>query len=238
MSTSPATELRELFIAFRDLEAPLNVRLAAYAAASRKIRPAYGEAIDRMVQRLHENGGWENAPQIGEPMPPFMLPNEGGRLTSLQDLLAQGPTAVMFHRGHWCAYCRLNLHAVAKSAAAIADAGGRVVIIMPERQAYAEGFKTEARAPFPILTDLDNGYAMSLNLAIWLGPDFIQLISNSGRDVAKFQGNDAWMVPIPATFVVGRDGNVATRFIDPDFRKRMELDDLLAAFRNANETGD
>jgi peroxiredoxin len=139
----------------------------------------------------------------------------------------------MFHRGHWCAYCRLNLHAVAKSAGAIAAAGGRVAIVMPERQEFAGKFQSEANAPFPVLTDLDNGYAMSLNLAIWLGPDFIQLISTSGRDLTKFQGNDAWMVPIPATFVVRRDGKVAARFIDPDFRKRMELDDLLAAFGNA-----
>ena len=230
MST-PATELRKLFIEFRDLEAPLNERLAAYAAASRKIRPAYGEAIDRMVQRLNENGGWENAPNVGDQMPPFMLPSESGQLVSLQELLEQGPTAIMFHRGHWCAYCRLNLHAVARSAGAITAVGGRVVIVMPERQEYAERFRDEADAPFPVLTDLDNGYAMSLDLAIWLGPDFIQLISNSGRDVAKFQGNDAWIVPIPATFVVGRDGRIVARFIDPDFRKRMELDDLLAAFR-------
>jgi peroxiredoxin len=233
MATTPATELRKLFLEFRDLEAPLNERLAAYAAASRKLRPAYGEAIDRMVQRLNEHGGWENAPRVGEPMPPFMLPDEHGRLVSLPELLAEGPTAIMFHRGHWCAYCRLNLHAVAKSAGAIAAAGGRVAIVMPERQEFAGKFQSEANAPFPVLTDLDNGYAMSLNLAIWLGPDFIQLISTSGRDLTKFQGNDAWMVPIPATFVVRRDGKVAARFIDPDFRKRMELDDLLAAFGNA-----
>jgi peroxiredoxin len=233
MST-PAAELRQLFIAFRDQEAPLNERLAAYAAASRKLRPAYGEAIDRMVQRLHENGGWENAPRIGEPMPSFMLPDQSGHLVTLEELTAAGPAAVMFHRGHWCAYCRLNLHAVAKASEAIAAAGGRVVIVTPERQEFARGFRDETNAPFPVLTDLDNGYAMSLNLAIWLGPDFIELISNSGRDIAKFQGNDAWMVPIPATFVVGRDGNVRARFVDPDFRKRMELEDLLDAFRRAN----
>jgi peroxiredoxin len=234
MSATPAADLRQLFIQFRDQEAPLNDRLAAYAAASRKLRPAYGEAIDRMVQRLNENGGWENAPRVGEPMPPFMLPDQAGHIVSLNELLSDGPTAIMFHRGHWCAYCRLNLHAVAKSSDAIADAGGRVVIVTPERQQFTQSFRSEANAPFPVLTDLDNGYAMSLNLAIWLGPDFIQLLSNSGRDIARFQGNDAWMVPIPATFVVGRDGNVAARFIDPDFRKRMELDDLLDGFKRAS----
>jgi peroxiredoxin len=184
-----------------------------------------------MVQRLNENGGWENAPRVGEPMPPFMLPDQTGHLVSLHELLGDAPTAVMFHRGHWCGYCRLNLHAVAKASKAIADAGGRVVIVTPERQEFAQSFRTEANAPFPVLTDLDNGYALSLNLAIWLGTEIQRLLSY--QDLSSFHGNDGWVLPIPATFVVGRDGLVKARFVDPDFRKRMEIDDLLAALRSA-----
>ena len=52
--------------------------------------------------------------------------------------------------------------------------------------------------------------------------------------MAKFHGNDAWLLPIPAVFVVGRDGIVKARFVDPDFRKRMEIDDLLAALGGAS----
>ncbi|MGD4180766.1 hypothetical protein QT651_22525, partial [Xanthomonas citri pv. citri] len=76
-----------------------------------------------------------------------------------------------------------------------------------------------------------NGYALSLNLAIWLGTEIQNLLSY--QDKAKFHGNDGWMLPIPAVFVVGRDGNVKARFVDPDFRKRMEIDDLLAALDSA-----
>ena len=104
--------------------------------------------------------------------------------------------------------------------------GAQVVAIMPELQEYAEKFKAESGAPFPVLTDLDNGYALSLNLAIWLDAEIQQLLSN--QDLAGFHGNDGWVLPIPATFVVGRDGLVKARFVDPDFRKRMEIDDLLA----------
>ena len=39
------------------------------------------------------------------------------------------------------------------------------------------------------------------------------------------------MLPIPATFVVGRDGKVKERFVDPDYRKRMAVDDLMTALR-------
>ena len=84
-----------------------------------------------------------------------------------------------------------------------------------------------------MLTDLDNGYALSLNLAIWLGTEIQRLLSY--LDLSDFHGNDGWMLPIPATFVVGRDGLVKARFVDPDFRKRMEIDDLLAAVRSAGE---
>lgn len=41
------------------------------------------------------------------------------------------------------------------------------------------------------------------------------------------------MLPIPATFVVGRDGLVKARFVDPDFRKRMAVEDLIAALKAA-----
>jgi len=83
-----------------------------------------------------------------------------------------------------------------------------------------------------VLTDLDNGYALSLNLAIWLGTEIQGLLT---QDLSDFHGNDGWVLPIPATFVVGQDGLVKARFVDPDFRKRMEIDDLLAALRSAGE---
>ena len=54
--------------------------------------------------------------------------------------------------------------------------------------------------------------ALSLNLAIWLGAEIQQLLSY--QDMARFHGNDGWMLPIPAVFVVGRDGS-RTRILEP-----------------------
>jgi len=140
----------------------------------------------------------------------------------------------MFFRGHWCPYCRLNVRAVVQAMDRIRAVGGQVVAIMPETQPFAEKFKAEGAVPFPILTDLDNGYALSLNLAIWLGAEIQRLLGY--LDLASFHGNDGWVLPIPATFVVGRDGLVKARFVDPDFRKRMEIDDLVAALSHAGRS--
>jgi peroxiredoxin len=233
LSPANAERLKLAFQQCRDMDGPLAERLAAYAAAGREIFPAYDEAVDRLVVRLKENGGGESAPRPGEVMPPFMLPDENGRLVDLPSLLAQGPVAVMFFRGHWCPFCRLNVRAVIQALDRIAEAGGRIIAIMPEVQAFSRKFREESGAPFPVLTDLDNGYALSLNLAIWLGTDIQRLLAH--QDLASFHGNDGWVLPIPATFVVGRDGLVRARYVDPDFRRRMKIDDLLDALRRAGK---
>lgn len=230
-SDNIAATLRQAFEVCRDMDGPLNERLAAYAVASRNALPAYGEAVDRLVTRLNENGGGENAPRPGEAMPDFVLPDDSGRLISLDALRARGPVAVMFHRGHWCPYCRLNVHALVRAQNEIAATGAQVVIVTPERQPFAQQFKTDSGAPFPVLTDMDNGYALELNLAIWLSEDLQAILARN--NLPDFHGNNAWMLPIPATFVVGRDGIVKARFVDPDFRKRMEISDLIAALKTA-----
>jgi peroxiredoxin len=105
------------------------------------------------------------------------------------------------------------------------------VAIMPDRQQFISELKSAAKAPFPILTDMDNGYALSLNLAIWIGAEMQKMLADL-RDLPSFQGNDSWILPIPATFVVGTDGLIKARFVDPDFRNRMAIDDLLAALKS------
>jgi hypothetical protein len=87
LSPADAERLKLAFERCRDMDGTLNEQLRAYADAGREIFPAYGEAVDRLVARLNENGGGENAPRPGEAMPPFMLPDESARLFTLPALL-------------------------------------------------------------------------------------------------------------------------------------------------------
>ena len=216
-----------------DMDIPLGEKLTIVADEVRALSTLFAEAVDRMVIRLQETGAGGAAPRVGEVMPPFLLPDETGRLVALEDLLADGPVAISFNRGHWCPYCRLNAHALADLQKELTGEGRQLVAIVPERQRFAAALKNEADAPFPILTDMDNGYALSLNLVIWVGAEMETLIASAGWDVPTYQGNAAWMLPIPATFVVGIDGVITARYLDPDYRKRMEIEELRGALRAA-----
>ena len=229
-----SSSLDDVFEQCCEMDASLAERLAAFAEAVRAQRPDFSAAVERLVSRLRESGVGEAAPKPGDLMPPFVLPDETGQLISLEDLLRQGSVAITFHRGHWCPYCRININALVKAHDVIVGDGAEVVAIIPERQQYATEFKINGHIPFPVLIDMDNGYAMSLNLAFWMGEEMKEIMrQRPDRDIAKFQGNESWMLPIPATFVVGRSGRISARFVDPDYRKRMAIDDLVAALRSA-----
>jgi peroxiredoxin len=229
-----AESLEEAFQHCCEMDASLADRLRALANAVQTLSPPFAETVDRLVSRLQQSDAGATAPRPGDPMPPFVLPDEKGHLVNLDNLLSSGPVAVTFHRGHWCPYCRINTDALAKAQKEIAAEGGQVIAVMPDRQQFAAAFKSELNASFPVLTDLDNGYALSLNLVIWVGEEMAQFISAAGWDIPRFQGNASWMLPIPATFVVGQDGRVKARFVDPDYRKRMAIADLTSALRSAH----
>lgn len=226
-------ERRSNFERCRDMDAPLCDRLDALGATTRDISPALAEATDRLVARLRDSGVGASAPQRGDIMPDFLLPDSTGRLVSLDDLLEAGPVALVFHRGHWCPYCRLSVDALAKASEMAKAAGLQMVALVPDLQEFAQSFVTDARGALPVLCDVDNGLAASLDLVVWVGDEMMGFIKKAGIDLPRYQGNESWSLPIPAAFVVGHDRRILARFVDPDYRKRMPIEDMLTAARSA-----
>jgi peroxiredoxin len=230
-ATFVAENARQAFEHARDMDASMNERLASYADFIRAHHPQAVAIVERMLNRLRINGAGEAAPKPGDIMPPFMLPDETGRMVSLQELLKAGPTIVTFHRGHWCPYCRISINTLARAYARIQQLGASMVAVVPERHQFAEELRADSNVRFPVLSDMDNGYALSLNLVISVGPEMETFMQSIGRRLPDYQGNDSWMLPIPATFVIGQDGRIKDRFVDPDFRKRMAVEALIAALK-------
>jgi peroxiredoxin len=226
---SKLEDLRQAFAHARDLDGSMGERLNAFAESVRHLRPEFTDTVDRFVHRLQERSAGESAPKPGEIMPPFMLPDENGRMVGLPELIDHGPAVVTFHRGHWCPYCRISINTLARAQSRMDALGARMVAIVPEKAPFTAEMKFDSNVRFPILSDMDNGYAMSLNLAVWIGGEMRDMMVGLGRDLPRYQGNDTWMLPIPATFVVGQDGRIRARFLDPDYRKRAAVEDLIAA---------
>jgi peroxiredoxin len=226
-------ELDACTVRCKAMDAPLAQRLNALAADVRRLSPDFADVVDRMVDRLERTGAGSAAPDVGEILLPFVLPDEAGRLTGLDDLMQGGSLVVAFHRGHWCPYCRIEAGALAQVEDEVRAAGARIVLITPETQKWARKLKEDSRGDFPILTDIDSGYALELGLAIKINDEKRAAMTAAGWDIAPYQNSESWILPIPATFVLDPAGRIVGRFVDPDYRRRMDIDDMLHAVRRA-----
>ena len=228
---SAPEDIRQAFARARDLDGSMGERLGSFADAVRLHNPAFAHTVDQFVGRLEEHRVGDSAPKPGDPMPPFALSDENGQMVSLAELIERGPAVVTFHRGHWCPYCRISINTLARAQSRMDALGARMVAIVPEKAPFAAEMKFDSNVRFPILSDMDNGYALSLNLAIWIGGEMREMMVKLKQDLPRYQGNDSWMLPIPATFVVSPDGRIKARFIDPDFRRRAAVEDLIDSLK-------
>jgi peroxiredoxin len=228
---SAPEDLRQAFARARDLDGSMGERLGAFADAVRLHNPGFAHTVDQFVSRLQERGVGDSAPKPGDTMPPFALPDENGQMVGLAELIERGPAVVTFHRGHWCPYCRISINTLARAQSRMDALGARMVAIVPEKAPFATEMKFDSNVRFPILSDMDNGYALSLNLAIWIGGEMREMMLKLKQDLPRYQGNDSWMLPIPATFVVAPDGRIKARYIDPDFRRRAAVEDLIDSLK-------
>jgi peroxiredoxin len=221
--------LAEAFAHADSLDAPLGKRLQFYLGESRKLLPDLEATYDQLVDRIKANGADILVPAVGERLPEFLMTDSDGRLVSLASMVSQGPLVISFNRGPWCDYCGLELQALSRAYPEIVAAGGEVVSIVPETAKYARALQRTRDLPFRVLTDLDLAYALSLGLVFWVGDKIKRTYREFGIDLEQFQGHGGWLLPIPATLVVGSDGRIKARFVDPDFRRRMATEDILRA---------
>lgn len=210
----------------------LNSRLSTYRRESEVRRPEFAKAYDELVERLNVLDQGQVGPRLGELMPRFDLPDESGHLISLSSLLQTGPVVISINRGHWCPYCKLELRSLAAINNEIERLGARVVSIMPDSARFTDAYITNNDLPFPVLSDIDLGYSLSLGLIFWVGAEIQRLYQEVGVELEKYHGNEAYFLPMAAKFIVGCDGLVKARQVNIEFRERMEPEAIMTTLEN------
>lgn len=81
-----------------------------------------------------------------------------------------------------------------------------------------------------MLLDLGLGVARDYGLTFRVPDDLRRLYIESFKiDLVRFNGDESWELPVPATFVVDRGGSIVFASADPDYTVRPEPADIVAA---------
>jgi peroxiredoxin len=169
---------------------------------------------------------------VGAKTPAFELPDHNGKLVSSANLLAGGRLVILFIRGRWCPFCVGQMEAMSSIAAEIGASGASLIAVSPQKEKQAFFMHDQHKLAFPLLVDAHNQLARQFGLVYRVPEEQRALYSRTFVNLAFANGDSSWELPIPATFVVDRDGSILYASANEDYTDRPEPLEVLEAVRS------
>ena len=189
---------------------------------------------DRTMKALIASGQAARALKVGDRAPSFNLPDQSGLMVSSAALLETGPVVVSFYRGVWCPFCNAELKALQEALDSIEARGASLVAISQQTLSNNGKSRRENKVTFPLLRDNRGEIGAAFGLRWVLPEDMRDLHRKLGGPLPVFNGEDSWTLPMPARYVIDRDGVLAYAEVNPDYTQRPEPSDLLPVLDRLN----
>lgn len=110
--------------------------------------------------------------------------------------------------------------------------GASLVAVSPQRAEFLRQTIARHKLSFDVLTDSGNEVAAKFGLKFTVSDEVKKVYRGSfGLDLEKFNADGSWTLPMPARFIIDHAGIIRYAEADPDYTKRPEPDDTVAALR-------
>jgi peroxiredoxin len=163
--------------------------------------------------------------KVGEKVPDFKAKDHAGKTVSLKELTKKGKVVVMFYRGAWCGYCNKYMSQLEMALPEFASKNATVLAITPEPEESISKAIEKTKASFSIIYDKDRKIMTGWKVAYFLPDDMKIRYKGYGINLEKQQGD--WMLPVPATYVIGKDNIVEYVHFDENYQQRAEIKNIL-----------
>jgi peroxiredoxin len=189
--------------------ATLKETLVAFRADSARRWGAERIALyEAQTEELRRSGIVEAALGIGDRAPEFSLPDLQGGHIHLSEIQRRGPVVLTFYRGGWCPYCSLQLRAYQIAIPEIERLGATLIAISPQTTERSLATADRDELAFAVLSDPGCRAARNYRLVFSLAVELRAVYAQSGIDLPPSNGDGRWDLPVPATFVIDRDGQI------------------------------
>ena len=166
---------------------------------------------------------------INSKAPDFKAKDQNGNEIVLKDLRKKGPVILVFYRGYWCPYCNKELLRLEDSLQLIVNKGAQLIAVTLEKQEGVAKTIEKTKATYPIITDEEMKIMKAYDVTYQVDDKTVGRYKMASIDLAANNGQKAGAVylPVPAVYIINKDGEISYRFFDPDYKKRPSVKDLL-----------
>lgn len=202
---------------------PLSEVLAERKEMIAKYVPAETQAIHaHAIAELKAKNLSANILPVGAKAPQVELPDHNGKLVSSSELLSRGRLVLCFIRGRWCPFCVGQMEAVNLIHSQIAQAGASLVAISPQTVKQSFFMHDQHKLRFTLLSDAGNKIAREFGLVYRVPAAEEGVYRRAFVNLPFTNGDESWELPIPATYILDRDGTVQYASATEDYMERPE----------------
>ncbi|MEM0924882.1 MAG: peroxiredoxin-like family protein [Planctomycetota bacterium] len=202
------------------------------AEFAKNVTPEVRAIMDQTGQSVADYFAGLDVKSVGQIAPGFKLPDANGNTIELSSLLDNGPVVLTFYRGGWCPYCNIELRALQSALPQIQSQGASLVAVSPQTPDQSLSTAEKNELEFRVLSDFGNQVAADYGLVFSLPEPLRPIYADFGIDLPAYNGDETFELPVPATYVIDREGYVRYAFVNADYRRRAEPSDIVAALES------
>src|SRR5215510_13194714 len=110
----------------------------------------------------------------------------------------------------------------------IRELGASLVAISPQRPSFGRAVRRRAALEFDVLSDERLKVAQAFGLVFTLPSDLEELYRSFGNTLDQFHGESAYRLPLPARYVVDRQGQIHAADVNAEYTVRPDREEPLA----------
>jgi peroxiredoxin len=222
--SSPGLDRRPL----REVFAERKELIARYVPA--ETQAIHAQAVAELKQRHIA----ANILPVGAKAPSFELQDHDGKIVSSSSLLAKGRLVICFIRGRWCPFCVGQMEAVNLVLPQIEQTGATFVAISPQTVKQSFFMHDQHKLRFPLLSDAGNKVARQFGLTYRVPQLQEAVYRRAFVNLPLANGDGSWELPIPATYILDRDGTILYASANEDYTERPEPSEIVSLVQGRN----
>ncbi|UGB30973.1 MULTISPECIES: peroxiredoxin-like family protein [Bacillales] len=170
---------------------------------------------------------------VGSKAPNFTLKDATGKEVTLSEEVAKGPVILTFYRGGWCPFCNLELQAYKKHMDTIKEQDAQLIAVSPESPDNSLSSREKHDLPFYVLSDTNSHVSSAYKVAYEVPEYLAETLKGAlGLDLIRYNDADVAMLPVPATYIIDKEGIIQLAFVNPDYTSRLEPTKAIEVLNN------
>ncbi|MDO6712917.1 peroxiredoxin-like family protein [Aliiglaciecola sp. 2_MG-2023] len=166
----------------------------------------------------------------GQTIPNVTLRTATGAPVSLQAMIMQKPTIILFYRGGWCPYCSRQLAELKDIEQPLVDLGYQILAISPESPTRLQEQKLETEFAVQLLSDESLQAIKGFGIGFYVPAETKSRYKEKNNIVlTEDADSERAVLPAPSVFITDKTGLIKFNYVNPNFKVRPSAELLLQA---------